>query len=144
MLRKKLEIEAFSGVDLKPVTAKIPQAVFIEADLRSLNLAEVFAAHDFWSLLIWCFLIWLQTPQGFGLQDQARSFELCELALDIAKQFLKPKGHFVCKLFHSDDFQTMKKLILGSFEKFEAVRPESTRKMSKEIFLVGINKKAIA
>ena len=80
-------------------------------------------------------------PRPNHKHDQARSFELCELALEQARKFLKPGGHFVCKLFHSDEFTTLKKEILKSFERFEAVKPDSTRKISKEIFLVGLKKK---
>jgi 23S rRNA (uridine2552-2'-O)-methyltransferase len=78
---------------------------------------------------------------GIRLTDQARSMELCELALDVARRFLKPQGHFVCKLFHSDDFTKLRDEIKKSFERFEAVKPDSTRKISKEIFLVGLKKK---
>ncbi|MNT99955.1 Ribosomal RNA large subunit methyltransferase E [compost metagenome] len=59
----------------------------------------------------------------------------------MARRFLKKDGHFVCKLFHSDDFSKLRDEIKKSFNKFEAVKPDSTRKISKEIFLVGIGKK---
>jgi 23S rRNA (uridine2552-2'-O)-methyltransferase len=78
---------------------------------------------------------------GIRITDQARSLELCELALDVADRFLKPGGHFVCKLFHSDDFNKLRDKIKKAYDKFEAVKPESTRKISKEIFLVGLGKR---
>ncbi|MEI7973370.1 MAG: RlmE family RNA methyltransferase [Bdellovibrio sp.] len=78
---------------------------------------------------------------GIKVTDQARSLDLCLRALEVAEAFLKPQGHLVVKFFHSDDFQVLKKRILQSFEKFEAIRPDSTRSMSKEIFLVGLRKK---
>lgn len=129
------------GVDLKPATVKIPQATFITADLRDLNLEDIFKEHGFQPPFDLVLSDMAPSTTGIRITDQARSFELCELALNIAIKFLKPQGHFVCKLFHSDDFQTLKKQILTHFAKFEAVKPESTRKISKEIFLVGLNKK---
>ncbi len=129
------------GVDLKPVTVKLPQGVFVEADLRSLDLREIFSKHGFAEAFDLVLSDMAPNTTGIRLTDQARSFELCELALQVAEQFLKPRGHFVCKLFHSDDFQTMKKLMLQRFERFEAIKPESTRRMSKEIFLIGMTKK---
>ena len=78
---------------------------------------------------------------GIRITDQARSYELCDLALNVARQFLKKDGHFVCKLFHSDDFTKLRDEIKKDFHRFEAVKPDSTRKISKEIFLVGIRKK---
>jgi 23S rRNA (uridine2552-2'-O)-methyltransferase len=76
---------------------------------------------------------------GVRITDQARSMELCELALSVAERFLKPKGHFVCKMFHSAEFEDFRKKLRGRFEKVEIVRPESTRKESKEIFFVCLS-----
>jgi 23S rRNA (uridine2552-2'-O)-methyltransferase len=129
------------GVDLSPVTVKLPNAVFIQADLRDLQLEQVFAEHGFVPPFDLVLSDMAPKTTGIRITDQARSMELCELALDIAKRFLKPGGHFVCKLFHSDDFTKLRDEIKKSFAKFEAVKPDSTRKISKEIFLVGLSKK---
>ena len=48
-------------------------------------------------------------------------------ALDVARRFLRKDGHFVCKLFHSDDFNKLRDEIKKDFQKFEAVRPEAQR-----------------
>jgi 23S rRNA (uridine2552-2'-O)-methyltransferase len=78
---------------------------------------------------------------GIRFTDQARSMELCELALNVADRFLKPGGNFVCKFFHSDEFTELKKMMEARFGRVEVLRPKSTRKESKEIFLIGISKK---
>lgn len=129
------------GVDLKPVTAKLKNAVFIQADLRSLNLEDTFKEHGFFPPFDLVISDMAPNTTGIRMTDQARSFDLCELALNISRQFLKKNGHFVCKLFHSDDFTELRNQIKNDFEKFEAVKPDSTRKISKEIFLVGLKKK---
>lgn len=129
------------GVDLKPVTAKLPNATFIQADLRDLNIEEVFIEHGFKPPFDLVISDMAPNTTGIRMTDQARSFQLCELALDLARKFLKKDGHFVCKLFHSDDFTVLRDEIKKDFQKFEAVKPESTRKISKEIFLVGLKKK---
>jgi 23S rRNA (uridine2552-2'-O)-methyltransferase len=129
------------GVDLSPVTVKLPNAVFIQADLRDLQLEQVFTEHGFTPPFDLVLSDMAPKTTGIRITDQARSMELCELALDIAKRFLKPGGHFVCKLFHSDDFVKLRDEIKKNFSKFEAVKPDSTRKISKEIFLVGLSKK---
>ncbi len=129
------------GVDLKPVEVKLNNAAFIQADLRDLNLKNVFEEHGFHPPFDSVISDMAPSTTGIRVTDQARSLELCELALQIAVQFVKPKGHFICKLFHSDEFQNLKKQIILHFEKFEAVKPEATRSISKEIFLVGIKKK---
>lgn len=129
------------GVDLSPVTVKLPQAVFIQADLRDLNLDAVFAEHGFKQPFDLVLSDMAPKTTGIRLTDQVRSFELCELALNISKRFLKKDGHFVCKLFHSDDFSKLRDEIKKDFQRFEAIKPDSTRKISKEIFLVGLKKK---
>lgn len=131
------------GVDLSPVTVKLDNAVFIQADLRDLNLQEIFREHGFHPPFDLVMSDMAPKTTGIRMTDQARSMELCELALDVARQFLKKDGHFVCKLFHSDDFVKLREEIKKSFSKCEAVKPDSTRKISKEIFLVGIGKKSL-
>lgn len=129
------------GVDLKPVEAKLNNAVFIQADLRDLNLEDVFKQHGFFPPFDVVLSDMAPNTTGIRMTDQARSYELCELALNLARQFLKKDGNFVCKLFHSDDFSKLREEIKKDFSRFEAVKPDSTRKISKEIFLIGLKKK---
>lgn len=129
------------GVDLSLVTVSLSNATFIQADLRDLNLESVFQEHGFLPPFDLVLSDMAPKTTGIRMTDQARSMELCELALDVADRFLKKNGHFVCKLFHSDDFTKLRDQIKKSYGKFEAIKPDSTRKISKEIFLVGISKK---
>lgn len=130
------------GVDLTEIKLKMNNAIFIQADLRDLNLKQVFDQHGFNDPFDVVLSDMAPKTTGIRMTDQARSYELCDLALNVARQFLKKDGHFVCKLFHSDDFTKLRDDIKKEFHRFEAVKPESTRKISKEIFLVGIRKKA--
>ena len=77
------------GVDLKPVTVKLTNATFIQADLRDLELEEIFKEHGF--MPPFDLVISDMAPNTTGIRgtDQARSFDLCELALKISKKFLK-------------------------------------------------------
>lgn len=128
------------GVDLTEISIKLPNAQFIQADLRDINLEAIFEAHGFNSPFDVVLSDMAPKTTGIRLTDQTRSFELCEIALNVARHFLKKDGHFVCKLFHSDDFTVLRDMIKKEFSRFEAVKPDSTRKISKEIFLVGIKK----
>lgn len=129
------------GVDLSPVTVKLKNAVFIQADLRDLSLEDIFKEHGFEPPFDIVMSDMAPKTTGIRMTDQARSMELCELALDVARRFLKKDGDFVCKLFHSDDFSKLRDEMKKTFAKVEAVKPDSTRKISKEIFLVGLSKK---
>lgn len=129
------------GIDLKPVTVKLGNAQFIQADLRSLELDQVFEQHGFRPPFDLVMSDMAPNTTGIRMTDQARSFELCELAFQLALKYLKKDGHFVCKLFHSDDFSQLRDMIKKDFTKFDAIKPDSTRKISKEIFLIGMKKK---
>jgi 23S rRNA (uridine2552-2'-O)-methyltransferase len=131
------------GVDLIEVALTLPNAVFIHADLRDLNLEQVFVDNGFDPIFDGVFSDMAPRTTGIRITDQARSMELCELALNIADRFLKPGGNFVCKFFHSDDFEELRRQMQARFGKVEVLRPKSTRKESKEIFLIGISKKKV-
>jgi 23S rRNA (uridine2552-2'-O)-methyltransferase len=130
------------GVDLSPVTVSLPNAVFIEADLRDLNLETIFQEHGFNPPFDIVMSDMAPKTTGIKSADQVRSLELCELALDVAKRFLKQNGIFICKFFQSGEFGQLRTAIKKEFERVEAIKPESTRAISKEIFLVGLKKKS--
>jgi 23S rRNA (uridine2552-2'-O)-methyltransferase len=129
------------GVDLSPVTVELSNANFIQADLRDLHLEEVFREHGF--VDPFDLVISDMAPKTTGIKsvDQARSLELCELALNVSERFLRPGGTFVCKFFQSGEFGQLRNAIKKSFERVEALKPDSTRSISKEIFIIGLRKK---
>lgn len=73
--------------------------------------------------------------------DAARSYGLCRAALDIALQALKPGGIFVCKIFQGPDFKAFEQDVRNGFSKIKNFKPRSSRKASKEIFVIGFGKK---
>lgn len=133
------------GVDLQPIKVAFENALFLQSDLRDVNFQEILQKIniDVDTEKVFNVILSDMAPKTTGIRmtDQARSAELCELAVRISDQYLKKGGSLVMKLFHSDDFKEIKKLILERFQQFQAVKPDSTRKESKEIFLVGLGKK---
>ncbi len=132
------------GIDLQNIALSIPNAVFIQADLRALEWNETKKKNGFFEPFDLVLSDMAPKTTGIKIADQARSLELCELALSIAERELRPGGNFVCKLFFSEDFQALKKRLMGVFDRVEILRPDSTRKQSSEIFLVGLNRKGLA
>lgn len=128
------------GIDLKPIDVKVPNAEFLQGDVLKWDWP---AFLDQRGVSAFDVVISDMAPSTTGIKftDQARSTELCEMALTIAEKYLKPNGHFVCKLFHSDDFRDLKTRIQTNFRSFEAAKPQSTRAQSKEIFLIGLGRK---
>lgn len=73
--------------------------------------------------------------------DAARSFNLSEAALNLALEVLKPGGAFVSKIFQGPDFESFFKMVRARFSKQKNFKPQSSRKASREIFVIGIGKK---
>ena len=127
------------GIDLQPIKLTLQNAFFTKADLRELNLDAAFEESQIFPPFDVVLSDMAPKTTGIHITDQARSLELCELALNIARRFLKPGGTFVAKLFHSSGFETYRDDLKKCFKQVEALRPDSTRKESKEIFLIGKN-----
>lgn len=69
--------------------------------------------------------------------DQPRSIYLCELALDMARQVLKPDGTFVVKLFQgqgSDDFLND---VRSYFKRVKIRKPSASRPRSREVYVLA-------
>ncbi len=73
--------------------------------------------------------------------DAARSYYLCMAALTIAQKTLKQNGCFVCKIFQGDDFEEFKDAVCKVFDRHKIFKPQSCRKESKEIYIIGIGKR---
>lgn len=127
------------GWDLTPVTLKIKNAHFFEADLLATSLPEFLRSHSLPEEFDG--VISDMAPKTTGIRDvdQARSHELSQMALKVAQELLKPKGFFICKFFQSGDFNDYRAELRKCFEKVEIVKPNSTRSRSYEVFLIGIN-----
>ncbi len=82
-------------------------------------------------------------PNTTGIRDvdALRSAGLCEAALDLSGGVLRPGGNFVCKIFQGPDFDRFLWRIKQGFSRYKIFKPESTRKKSREIFIIGLDKK---
>jgi 23S rRNA (uridine2552-2'-O)-methyltransferase len=126
------------GIDLQPIKITLPNAVFITADMRELDLDKTMTEAGIAPPFDLVLSDMAPKTIGIKLTDQMRSHELCELALATAERFLKPRGHFVAKLFHSDEFEGFRDKLRARFGRVEVLRPQSTRKESKEIFFIAL------
>ncbi len=130
------------GIDLTKITLKLPNAVFIQADLLQDNLDSLCKTHGVEDALFDVVMSDMAPKTtGIKLTDQVRSLELCDMALDLASKHLKPGGHFICKLFHSEDFKDYKNRLHKLFKKVDVMKPKATRQISKEIFFIALYKK---
>jgi len=75
---------------------------------------------------------------GHKATDQARSMNLAEEALALARLSLVKGGHFVVKIFQGPDEQAYLVSMRALFEKVKTFKPKSSRSESKEMFCVGL------
>jgi len=62
---------------------------------------------------------------------------LVELALDMARQVLKPNGCFVAKVFQGEGFDAYLSDVRDSFSKVMIRKPKASRARSREVYLVA-------
>jgi 23S rRNA (uridine2552-2'-O)-methyltransferase len=74
---------------------------------------------------------------GVMLSDQARHYELCELALDFAVKWLKPDGSFLVKVFQGVGFEDFRTQMRQAFEQVVIRKPDASRDRSTEVYLLG-------
>lgn len=74
---------------------------------------------------------------GLDVVDQPRAMYLTELAIDFARQVLKPRGALLAKVFQGSGFQ---ELVAGTRKEFDDVRlrkPLASRARSAEMYLMA-------
>jgi 23S rRNA (uridine2552-2'-O)-methyltransferase len=79
---------------------------------------------------------------GVVVTDQARSYQLAELALDFAAKHLQPDGAFLIKVFQGAGFEDYMKAMREEFRKVVARKPDASRDRSREVYLLGRGLKA--
>jgi len=126
------------GVDLTPVTVRLAAhiSVLTKDVFELVDDPAAFFGQEFDVVLS------DMAPATTGSRgvDAARSQHLCEAALAIARKVLRPGGAFVCKIFQGGDFNAFTAAVKASFAEPKIFKPQSCRKASKEIYIIGKGK----
>ena len=78
---------------------------------------------------------------GIEVSDAARIEHLIELALDFARNHLKPGGALVAKVFHGAGYSQLVTRFKAQFRLVKPIKPKASRDKSAETYLVGIGLK---
>lgn len=78
---------------------------------------------------------------GMAVTDQAKSMYLAELALEFAKEHLKPNGAFVVKIFQGEGFDAFVRETRTCFDKVVVRKPDASRPRSREVYLLATGKR---
>ena len=78
---------------------------------------------------------------GMSSVDQPKAAYLAELALDTARECLKPGGAFVVKLFQGEGFDSLLRNLRDTFASVRLRKPAASSSRSSEIYAVCIGLK---
>lgn len=73
--------------------------------------------------------------------DQAGAAYLTELALEFSKDWLKPSGNFLVKVFIGAGFEEILQTMRQMFDKVVTRKPKASRDRSSEVYLLGLGRK---
>ncbi len=125
-----------TGIDKKELNIKLPEnADFFCADIFSADEKLIDKKYNT--------ILSDMAPDTTGRKDTdaTRSYELCMQAFNLAKKFLEPKGTFVCKIFFGENFKLFSDQVKALFNESKIFKPKTCRKASKEIYIIGKDKK---
>jgi 23S rRNA (uridine2552-2'-O)-methyltransferase len=74
--------------------------------------------------------------------DQAGAAYLTELALEFSKDWLKPNGNFLVKVFIGAGFEEILHNMRQMFDKVVTRKPKASRDRSSEVYLLGLGRKS--
>ncbi len=122
------------GVDILPVK-KIENVKFIQADISDKGTLEMIKSFS----TEFDVILSDMAPKTSGIKelDHNKSIYLNEKALEIAKELLVKNGNFLCKVFQGEYFNQFLSSIKKEFEFVKSSKPESSRKESREIYIVA-------
>lgn len=78
---------------------------------------------------------------GIASVDQAGAAYLTELALEFSKDWLKPSGNFLVKVFIGAGFDEILHNMRQMFDKVVTRKPKASRDRSSEVYLLGLGRK---
>jgi 23S rRNA (uridine2552-2'-O)-methyltransferase len=124
------------AVDLLPMDA-LPDVEFIQGDFQDDKVLQQMlqAVGDSGADLVMSDIA--PNISGVRAVDQPRSMYLVELALDMARRVLKPRGNFVCKVFQGAGIDEFVADVRNSFERVRVLKPRASRAGSREVYLVA-------
>ena len=115
----------------------LPDVTFIEGDFREDAIYEqiLAALGDRKADLVMSDMA--PNMSGMAAIDQPQAMYLVELALELARETLSPKGRFLVKVFQGEGFDAYLKELRGSFDRVVTRKPDASRARSREVYFLA-------
>lgn len=124
-----LEMEAIKGVE------------FIQGDFREEAILQILEKSLNGKQVDLVIADMAPNMSGITIVDQAGAAYLTELALEFSKEWLKPSGNFLVKVFIGEGFDDIVKNMRTMFDKVVTRKPKASRGRSSEVYLLGLGRK---
>ncbi len=136
-LKGQGKVIALDILDMQPIAG----VTFLQGDFR-----EESVLRDFEALLNKTqvdLVIADMAPNISGIKDvdQAGAAYLTELALEFSREWLKPSGNFLVKVFIGAGFEEILQNMRQMFDKVVTRKPKASRDRSSEVYLLGLGRK---
>lgn len=122
------------GVDILPIK-EIKGVKFFLADITNVETINLIkqTSNEFDAILS------DMAPKTTGIKeiDHNKSIYLNEKALEVVDSLLKIEGNFLCKVFQGPDFNEFLEKVRKKFAFVKSSKPDSSRKESKEIYIIA-------
>lgn len=126
------------AVDLLPMD-NLPDVEFIQGDFTEQEIYDRIVASLNGAKADLVMSDMAPNISGTKAVDQPRSMYLAELALEMARQILRPGGSFICKLFQGQGSDAFILDARRSFGRVKVMKPAASRASSSEVYLVARN-----
>lgn len=127
------------AIDILPMVPLKGQFDFLQANITKKSVIEKIKKVLPWKANI---IISDAAPELSGIKekDVGLTIKLNKNVLEIAKEFLKPRGNFVCKSFQGPGFQEFVSQLKKYFKIVKVAKPQASLKKSPEVFIIAKNK----
>ena len=123
------------ALDLLPMEP-VPGVHFIQGDFREDEVLEQLVAALEGKPVGLVLSDMAPNLSGIAVTDQARSIHLLELALEFSRQYLKPGGDMLVKVFQGSGFEALRRDMEQLFSSVAVRKPDSSRDRSAEVYLL--------
>jgi 23S rRNA (uridine2552-2'-O)-methyltransferase len=128
------------ALDILPMDA-LPDVVFIEGDFREADVLDRLKAELGDRTIDLVLSDIAPNITGMDAVDQPRAMYMVELAVDFAREMLRPGGSFVCKVFQGEGFDQLVQDLRKDFGRVLVRKPKASRSRSREVYLVASDRK---
>ena len=121
------------GIDILNMP-KLKDVEFIQCDLRNFDVSQLKTTIDIVISDI------APNISGVNLVDDANMIDLLEIELSIVDKTLVKGGNYLAKCFQGDSLEYLTFNLKKRFKILKRIKPLASRNISKEVYVLGLNK----